>query len=449
MTQVEDGALPFAPPSEWANLSDPVQEALDDAKAIILELLFGVLDRDRSGHAGERDTVAMLRLIMGSEARAEQMLAQESESGHIDARQLRRLLETCVPPKPDDDPETYHSKLVRVILAVLKDFERRAIDACEFVSSAHAREVIKEIQELEKQRAFLALDARKSKQHNGLRRGQAREAREFNRWWTARMAEFNKHARQAIEALRQRHESDLEEYVATQRPLLLAHMRRHHKARETLNAEDVLKRLSQTNEFQEARRYMKHVGELEKRDAAEAEELAEDELSKKLDVLRWQQRLELRAMLHKVDRIRSEHRGQWEEGLARMVHAQRNMISELDARQHRETRKAAAVVRSNLEPAPVPAQQRVAPPHGHLSLLSPRRKGNSHLVHGPLTVRLGVAPPPMQRPSRMLAAAAPRDASLPPPSPMAAYPPRPFTSEHIPSPRCSVMRTPRPLTSSR
>ena len=41
----------------------------------------------------------------------------------------------------------------------------------------------------------------------------------------------------------------------------------------------------------------------------------------------------------KIERIRSEHRGQWEDGLAKLVLAQKTMLSELSCRQHRETRQ--------------------------------------------------------------------------------------------------------------
>ena len=40
-------------------------------------------------------------------------------------------------------------------------------------------------------------------------------------------------------------------------------------------------------------------------------------------------RLELKGLMTKCERIRDEHRGQWEEGLAKLVLAQKNQIAEL------------------------------------------------------------------------------------------------------------------------
>ena len=54
---------------------------------------------------------------------------------------------------------------------------------------------------------------------------------------------------------------------------------------------------------------------------------AEDELRKKLEVHRWHQRIELNGLMTKCDRIRAEHRSQWEHGLAKLVLAQRNALA--------------------------------------------------------------------------------------------------------------------------
>ena len=79
--------------------------------------------------------------------------------------------------------------------------------------------------------------------------------------------------------------------------------KRTHHAQETLDAKFTLTRLTLAEEFTEANKYAKRVQQLTRRDAEEAATLSELALQKKLDVLRWQQNLELRGLLAKVARL--------------------------------------------------------------------------------------------------------------------------------------------------
>ena len=79
--------------------------------------------------------------------------------------------------------------------------------------------------------------------------------------------------------------------------------KRTHHALETLDAKFTLTRLTLAEEFTEANTYAKRVQQLTRRDAEEAATLSELALQKKLDVLRWQQNLELRGLLAKVARL--------------------------------------------------------------------------------------------------------------------------------------------------
>jgi len=466
---------------QFGDLRSPEESAAISVDALF-EQLFPLFDRDNSGFADHADVTAALRCAMRTPEEAARVLARVSESGHLDQPRLRELLESCVPPlakrrgpvgaaSAASAPEvsSRHVRLVKFVLAIVKDFEKRTTERGEFVAAAQARDVGRRVRELEQQRSFRMLEDRKRAQRYTLRQGQAGEASEFNEAWTARMGEFNKHAKRAVAVLREQHEAAVQDLVETQRPVLVAHYKQHHRSKEALDAQAVLHRLTQVEEFLEAKRFKKRLEDLTRRDADEAEELAEEELTKKLDVLRWQQKLEVRGLMTKIERIRSEHRGQWEDGLAKLVLAQKTMLSELSCRQHRETRQTASAVRSMLEPSLLPVDRSAHPQRSNLALLSPR----ASTARADFAGRRGggVPPPaaPMVRPSRMgklataglsmgpgrfvVSGAASRPltatSAMVPPSPNVTFPPRPFTSEHVPgapSPRARMM-TPRPLTS--
>jgi len=457
----------YAPPPP-AFQDDPSLDLVTAADALF-ETLFPLLDRDGSGFAAEVDVLGALRCTCRTDDLARRALARVTESGHVDPPRLREIVEGQVPMRENDTGASWHERLVKLVLAIVRDFEKRATERGEFVASAESREVARHLREMEQRRAYATLEALKKSQHEGLRKGQVKEARDFNRSWTVRMAEFNKHARRAVTELRSRHETAIEEYVAAQRPVLVAKLQRTHKATDTLDAQKVLARLSLAEQFDEAGKYARKVDQLQRRDADEAHSLADVELEKKLDVMRWQHKLELRGLLTKISRLRSEHRGAWEEGLSRLVLAQRNMLSTLDMKQQREAKRTAAAVRSMLTPLLTERPENKVTVRSNFALLSPR--GGVHRSAAPGGPQPPHAPPPpLQRPSRMVSSAvSARGATasdrhgmsavtpktylatneLPPPSPKTEWPPRPYTSQHVPTesqPSSPRTFTPRPLS---
>ena len=295
-------AAPSTAPPTAPKRFDPSVDLVTAADALF-EALFPLLDRDGSGWASEEDVIAALICMVGTEERARVALARVTESGHVDQRCLRELIEAQMPPQTGENGAQWHVRLVRIVIAIIRDFEKRAIDRGDFVASAEGREVARHVREMEQRRAFATLEALKREQHGGLRRGQVAEARQFNKEWTVRMAEFNNHARRAVAELRARHEAAVEAFVAEHRPQMHDQFKRTHHALETLDAKFTLTRLTLAEEFTEANKYAKRVQQLTRRDAEEAATLSELALQKKLDVLRWQQNLELRGLLAKVARL--------------------------------------------------------------------------------------------------------------------------------------------------
>ena len=295
-------AAPSTAPPTAPKRVDPSVDLVTAADALF-EALFPLLDRDGSGWASEEDVIAALICSVGTEERARVALARVTESGHVDQRCLRELIEAQMPPQTGENGAQWHVRLVRFVLAIIRDFEKRAIDRGDFVASAEGREVARHVREMEQRRAFATLEALKREQHGGLRRGQVAEARQFNKEWTVRMAEFNNHARRAVAELRARHEAAVEGFIAEHRPQMHDQFKRTHHAQETLDAKFTLTRLTLAEEFTEANKYAKRVQQLTRRDAEEAATLSELALQKKLDVLRWQQNLELRGLLAKVARL--------------------------------------------------------------------------------------------------------------------------------------------------
>ena len=254
---------------------------------------------------------------------------------------------------------------MRLVLAVARDLEKRKTASGEFKVSSRAREFFHWLRDTEERRFSYELARRHAVEREEVTQGQSAEARDFNRQWKRRMEAFNAASRRAAEEMRSRHEASLAEFVETKRAALVDHFKLHARDKETLEARRTLKKLSMAGDYQEAKKFQKHVDVQTKREAAMAEGRAEEELQKKLEVHKWQQRLELKGLMAKVERVRREHRAQWEDGLAKLVLAQKNAVAEVQARHAREMKHAIEAMRAAFEPKAKPTV-RVVP-------LSPRR----------------------------------------------------------------------------
>ena len=100
------------------------------------------------------------------------------------------------------------------------------------------------IKELEERRVNYVLKQRQQIERDALTAQQGVEASEFNQAWKLRMSEFSKLSNRAIDEMRMRHESAVEEFVASTRPVLVEHFTSHAKDSDTLDAESVLKQLA-------------------------------------------------------------------------------------------------------------------------------------------------------------------------------------------------------------
>jgi hypothetical protein len=438
-----------------ASTSASAEDLEQVSTTAVFSILFSLLDRNQRGIVDEADVVAALQCQLGSMEVAAEEVAKMSAGGAIDAISFRALFDRVDRVYPSVSAGTRHERAVRLVLAIMRDFGRRTTTSGDFALAARSRVLEKDIRQLEQRRRRFVLERQQKAEREQVGRAQEVEAREFNRQWKQRMEEFGKLASQAVAEMRLKHESTLEDFVAVNRPLLIDQFQLR-RDKETLDAMSTLKRLQVGGDYEACEKYAKLVETQLRKDNEAAEGKAEEELQRKLEVHRWHQRLELKGLMAKCERIRSERRSEWEDALSKLVLQQKNAAADVHARQQREAKRAQLALRTALEPAPRPSSR--LEPRGNYSLLSPRRPASRGSPRAVCSMSVGSAawppgllkPPPTQRPSRMAAAGQLTGYAAcgpPPPSPHAQFPPRPFSSEHVPRSRRPLVITPRPMTS--
>ena len=229
----------------------------DLSEASLFEMLFALYDRDGSGYAQESDVIAALTCATHSVEMSRKMLGRVEESGRPDLHKFRTLLEACVElslPKgaQEPSPQLRQKMLVKLTLAVVRNFERQATKAEQFREAASARECMAQIRAAEEARQYDALSVRQTHERKGVQEKQAQEVAQFSGAWKASLAEYEASAEAVVQQLRERHDAAYGELLGIERAA--AQQRVHRHSKEALEAMRVQERLVRQGDFHGVRR---------------------------------------------------------------------------------------------------------------------------------------------------------------------------------------------------
>eukprot|EP00965_Chrysotila_dentata_P068971 2279237-Pleurochrysis_carterae.AAC.1 len=152
----------------------------------------------------------------------------------------------------------------------------------------------------------------------------------------------------------------------------------------------VQSKLAKAGKYVEAQRCQRKINQLAAQEAEAMQAAVEQGVVKKLEVLRASQKLEVEALLARIERGRHEHRAFWTQNAQRMMQSHRNVITDLSTRQNIQVNRAAVGIRADLRPV-VKLRE---PPSGARSNARVQRPSSARLANS--------LPPPRTRPSKLL-----------------------------------------------
>ena len=206
-------------PSRSASTLQSMEDSpIDNSK--LWSAVFKLYDRDNSGFADEGDTVAAMVTMGREREQARKMLARRCEDGRPNLELFQVLLEECVSLNlggVEISASDWQKELVKHLLGVLKEFERRALARGEFMIAAESRHRVKQLKEVEERRQKEEMVVRQGTEKSGVAEAHVREAVEFNKAWTTNMSEFELRATQIVQELRDRQETALAAIIETAR----------------------------------------------------------------------------------------------------------------------------------------------------------------------------------------------------------------------------------------
>ena len=369
-------------PSRSASTLPSMEDSpIDNSK--LWSAVFKLYDRDNSGFADEGDSVAAMVTMGREREQARRMLARRCDDGRPNLELFQVLLEECVSLNLGDvdiSASDWQKELVKHLLGVLKEFERRALARGEFMIAAESRHRVKQLKEVEERRQKEEMVVRQGTEKSGVAEAHVREAVEFNKAWTTNMSEFELRATQIVQELRDRQEATLAEAIETARAEAKARVKPSKAVLDLIKTQE---RLARSGNYLEAQKIERKVHESLRKEASSMQAAAEEDAAKKVELFKRQQRLEIEGLVARIERGRAEHKGHWAQGAARLMQSHKNMVTDLNLRQNLEANKVTVAIKASMVPV---IKGRSA---------SPRSKTSKNAYAGKL------APAPRMRPSKL------------------------------------------------
>lgn len=221
-------------------------------------------------------------------------------------------------------------------LQILEEHRKNCERQGKYVEAEIAKNRLEELKMHEENRRKEAMRSRQIAERLGVEEAHMLEFQQFNIIWDKKMAEYEQHAADLVEAMKERHAAELRDFQGA----LLQRQARPKFSRELLNLRRIQEHLARQKDYTEA-----HKIKL-KCDALEAWELEKWQNSKQQEMYQREAKFkhskqnELVALQKRIQTGREEQKKQRQMDLERLLQRYQNVKSELEAQQNLERIKA-------------------------------------------------------------------------------------------------------------
>jgi hypothetical protein len=231
---------------------------------------------------------------------------------------------------------------VQDFLEILEEHRKNCERQGKYVEAEIAKNRLDELKLHEENRRREAMRSRQIAERLGVEEAHMLEFQQFNLIWDRNMQEYEKHAEELGEAMKERHASELRDY---QRRLMGRQIRPKY-SKDLLNLRKIQETLAKQKDYAEA-----HKIKL-KADALEAWELEKWHSKRQQDLLQKEAKFkhvkqqELIALQKRVQTGREEQKKQRHQDLERLLQRYQNVKAELEAQQNLERIRMEKLVQS-------------------------------------------------------------------------------------------------------
>eukprot|EP00960_Hanusia_phi_P047405 758388-Hanusia_phi.AAC.6 len=226
---------------------------------------------------------------------------------------------------------------VQDFLQILEEHRKNCERQGKYVEAEIAKNRLEELRQHEENRRREAMRSRQIAERLGVEEAHMLEFQQFNALWDKRMAEFEQKSADLEEAMKERHGTELMEYIrnAQSEPL-----RKPKFSKELLNLRRIQQTLAKQKEYAEAHKIKLKADNLEAFELEKMRNQHQMRLSNVVEKFKAKQTSELQALRKRVQTGREEQKKQRQLDLERLLQRYQNVKSELESQQNIERIRA-------------------------------------------------------------------------------------------------------------
>ena len=225
---------------------------------------------------------------------------------------------------------------VQDFLQILEEHRKNCERQGKYVEAEIAKNRLEELKLHEENRRKEAMRSRQIAERLGVEEAHMLEFQQFNMVWDKKMTEYERHAEELVEAMKERHAAELRDFQSN----LLQKQQRPKFSRELLNLRKIQEHLAKQKDYTEAHKIKLKCDALEAWELEKWQNGKQQEMFQREAKFKHQKQQELIALQKRVQTGREEQKKQRQMDLERLLQRYQNVKSELEAQQNLERIRA-------------------------------------------------------------------------------------------------------------
>mmetsp|Transcript_20691 Transcript_20691/g.25606 ORF Transcript_20691/g.25606 Transcript_20691/m.25606 type:complete len:260 (+) Transcript_20691:221-1000(+) len=221
-------------------------------------------------------------------------------------------------------------------LQILEEHRKNCEQQGKYVEAEIAKNRLEELKAHEENRKKEAMRARQIAERLGVEEAHMLEFQQFNMTWDKKMGDYESHARDLIESMKERHTNQLQSFSKK----LLAKQPRPKFSTELLNYRKIQEHLAKAKDYAEAHKMKMKADRLEAYETERWTKQKEQEMLQQEAKFKQAKQQELTALQKRIQTGREEQKKQRHVDLERLLQRYQNVKNELEAQQNLEKLKA-------------------------------------------------------------------------------------------------------------
>ena len=240
--------------------------------------------------------------------------------------------------------ENAEDSAVHDFLQILEEHRKNCERQGKYVEAEIAKNRLDELKIHEENRRKEAMRSRQIAERLGVEEAHMLEFQQFNAAWDKKMADYEKHAAELIQSMKERHAREVREFQAK----LMERQQRPKFSKELLDLRRIQEHLAKAKDYTEAHKMKLKADALEAWELEKFQNIKQQEIFQKEAKYKQSKQAELLALQKRIQTGREEQKKLRHLDLERLLQRYQNVKSELEAQQNLERIKAEKMAAAGL-----------------------------------------------------------------------------------------------------